>query len=1047
MSSFPPPAISSPDAAAAAATANDAGGGGGGDHSLANDDDDENDDHYYHRRPRTREGEDGMRRSREDGSGGDVSFASEGRRVGRGGEERGDREDDDDDDAGVNGRDEDDGSSREDGRRRDEIRHAARRRRTRTTPLSQDSVSTAGSQSTTTTVARQHHSGGTPAVAIGGHGSRGGGGGNNNNNNNNNVTVQDVGNFRMLIDDLSYLSSAIVQCRNRTTTRDDDSDNINESIIATVDHRRHTAITAGAACGMAELVSQSDARTKIMSIYAKNYKIGAIEAILESIACAPNAKSAEDGDSPFVVCRELIDGRGLTRATTTTTTTTTDIRDGRGRSSSAIYPSAGGSKGKEAYYDAVASKALAVVSYFVGSGCIEPDRSTIPSRGSSNRLAAQWARESVLRHKPALRGIARLVADDPVVRAYLHGESIICADRRRCLDGSLAGDDVPGKSGSRRIIPSSLSSKFPAPLHNGEPSLSAHRDPTKNGRISRKRKNPQKDDNQFSFTFGESPENGSLSSFNLDESPDQSLDPMPSLGTARSNHEKSNHTPQTVHRNGEFEGEFKVGCASPVESQYTEANGIDKFEEKISLAMSRTTLTRENDCGLPSSQRDVPSKCALCGVWAPLLISHLGPGKEKFSPISSSSLALVALNYIISGREKCSSELDYEVLRDENDNEFAFLSDSHCQLSPLSENPIVFANEMLRHSGALPYLSRSMSETLAAILLSNNGKNCPACITYLQDRACSLSEAIDSLCCLSPNVSITLSLRESLLVPSLLRSVAELSFGVEDDLSPLYFESTTTALKTLTSLTHENSVACDQMINSYSWKIPLPTLSRDGMSSCQLTGLDIIFSCLFKTASLKQTRGAHQQKMDYDNAIFCLNILTNIVEMAAGITKSMIENIVVEERCSSAEGSVRTSGLSWLTRWVVSKTLGFQDSVMKGSFGSKTGSTDDNELESGEEENLVTSGNGFVLLAYLIVDDGSSSGRTSKSIRDTILKELPIDNTGNSGGIYFIIKALKAFCNFYHYSVGDLSVAVIAPVIKLISGLEKMDFCGPELQE
>ena len=38
-----------------------------------------------------------------------------------------------------------------------------------------------------------------------------------------------------------------------------------------------------------------------------------------------------------------------------------------------------------------------------------------------------------------------------------------------------------------------------------------------------------------------------------------------------------------------------------------------------------------------------------------------------------------------------------------------------------------------------------------------------------------------------------------------------------------------------------------------------------------------------------------------------------------------------------------------------------------------------------------------------------------------------------------MIKTLKAFCNFYHYSVGDLSVAVIAPVVKLIAGLEKID--------
>ena len=786
------------------------------------------------------------------------------------------------------------------------------------------------------------------------------------------------------------------------------------SVVAKAAHR-HNAVTAGAACGMAELISQSDARSKLLSAFARTSRIGAIEAVLESISCAPD-DAPGGGDALFAVCREFIDGRGGQAGVSATDSTI-----------------AGGSRGGENCYDAIASKALAVVSYFVGIGCIESERSISISRGSSNLLAAEWARESVLQHKPALRGIARLVADDPVVRAYLQDEAIgIRADSRRCLDDSSARDGVPGKPGARKIHPSSLTRKFPAPLHNGEPSLSAHRDPTKLGRKSRKRKNPQQDDTQSSFDFGESPANGSRSSFDFGESPDQFLDPVPSPQSAHGKHERSNRPPPTVQKYGKFKGKCNDGGA--------EESVVDKFEEKISLAMSRTALPQENDRGISSSRRDVPSSCAFCGVWAPHLISYRSSGKEKFRPISSSSLALVAANCIISGRDKCSSEADDSDLRDDNDDEFHFLGDSHCQRSPLSENPIVYANEMLRLSGALPCYSRSMSETLAAILLSNNnGRNCPTCIAYLQDRAFSLSEAIDSLCCLSPNVSKTLSVQDSFLVPSLLRAVAELSFGVENDRSPLYFESTTTALKTLTSLTHENSVACDQMTNPTRWKVPLPTVSRDSTSSNQITGLDVIFSYLFKTASLKQTRSANQQKMDYDNAIFCLNIMTNTVEMAPGVTKSMIEKVVVEEGCASAVAGVRTSGLSWLTRWVVSKTLGFQDSVMKGSFGSQASSTDDIELESGEEENLVTSGNGFVLLAYLIVDDGNPSGSSSRSIRDIILKELPFDEDGKSGGIQFIIKALKAFCNFYHYSVGDLSVAVISPVIKLIAGLEKMD--------
>ena len=209
------------------------------------------------------------------------------------------------------------------------------------------------------------------------------------------------------------------------------------------------------------------------------------------------------------------------------------------------------------------------------------------------------------------------------------------------------------------------------------------------------------------------------------------------------------------------------------------------------------------------------------------------------------------------------------------------------------------------------------------------------------------------------------------------------------------------------------------------------------------TGVCIIFSYLLKVASTKQgnTSTNHDDERDklierylYDTTIFCLNILTNIVEMVPHSAKYMIEHITVND-----EG---VNAITWLSRWVVSTTSGFRKSIMKGSFGSQ-GETDESttggdELKAGEEGNLVTAGNGFVLLAYLMLEDEQSSSSTA-SIRDAVIEELPFDENGASGGIQYMIKTLKAFCNFYHYSVGDLSVAVIAPIVKLISGLQKLD--------
>ena len=153
-------------------------------------------------------------------------------------------------------------------------------------------------------------------------------------------------------------------------------------------------------------------------------------------------------------------------------------------------------------------------------------------------------------------------------------------------------------------------------------------------------------------------------------------------------------------------------------------------------------------------------------------------------------------------------------------------------------------------------------------------------------------------------------------------------------------------------------------------------------------------------------------------------------------TKSLAENMIIVDDQSSA--------VSWLAQWIVSKTSGFRGAVMKGSFGSTESAAiagnDDSELRAGEEGNLVTAGNGFVLLSYLMLDDGATA--SSSSIRGIVKKELPTDDAGDSGGVKFMIKTLKAFCNFYHDSVGDLSVAVIAPIIKLIAGLEKLDIVG-----
>jgi hypothetical protein len=70
-----------------------------------------------------------------------------------------------------------------------------------------------------------------------------------------------------------------------------------------------------------------------------------------------------------------------------------------------------------------------------------------------------------------------------------------------------------------------------------------------------------------------------------------------------------------------------------------------------------------------------------------------------------------------------------------------------------------------------------------------------------------------------------------------------------------------------------------------------------------------------------------------------------------------------------------------------------------------------------------------------MVDLGNDEELADK-IRFVILEELPGDD--RDAKLAFVKNTLKAFCNFYHFSVGGLSVAVIAPIKELIKKLEVM---------
>lgn len=228
--------------------------------------------------------------------------------------------------------------------------------------------------------------------------------------------AQNVGNYRMLIDELSYLCSAILQCRQQQRHR--------IGLAKAEAICKHNSITAGAACDIGELISQLDTRIALLMLSSSSgrnhqgeYKngaksVGALGAILEVMACVPPVFDWSD------VCKEVIIGAEV---------------NGSKPPASLIGPNSSGfdldninlaavamaSQAEKTKFDVVASKALSVVSLFVGIDCTGSSRAAVTPSSKIERNVVKGALNSVLQHQQSLRGIARLVSDDPVVNTYL----------------------------------------------------------------------------------------------------------------------------------------------------------------------------------------------------------------------------------------------------------------------------------------------------------------------------------------------------------------------------------------------------------------------------------------------------------------------------------------------------------------------------------------------------------------------------------------------------------------------------------------------------
>ena len=325
----------------------------------------------------------------------------------------------------------------------------------------------------------------------------------------------------------------------------------------------------------------------------------------------------------------------------------------------------------------------------------------------------------------------------------------------------------------------------------------------------------------------------------------------------------------------------------------------------------------------------------------------------------------------------------------------------------LSRNPLLRTNAMLAESGAIPYIARAASN--ASIAIMNHlmkGAPCNGGEAYIRWKFCKLTSLVDDACLLTDSNRLAFSTEGFasetggyllINVATALRALSETGKLFDDN---GWGEVTLSALRTLTSLTHDNEMAARDLEAS--------SVSLNGSRPCN--SLAAIVDVLYQSS-----------KHDGDLIIFCLNALANILE-SGGSWETFAKLTVGEEK---------ESFLKWLSCHVVTETKSFQDALVESSFGSIQDRHSERQLDKSENEALMMAGNALIFLACILV---RTSAESSKKVQEEIMAQLP--GRLESTKLLFIKNTLKAFCNLYHFSVGALSLAIVAPVKKLLSDLE-----------
>jgi hypothetical protein len=378
-----------------------------------------------------------------------------------------------------------------------------------------------------------------------------------------------------------------------------------------------------------------------------------------------------------------------------------------------------------------------------------------------------------------------------------------------------------------------------------------------------------------------------------------------------------------------------------------------------------------------------------------------------------------------------------------------------------NNNIFMVTNRLIGKSGIIPLLATTMSQSMVVatkLVFASTDYRVDQeywnyCLTRLKllasltDEACFFCEQNRRSFCEDDPFSF--EERKEGLIFHILLFLRECSQCDLSQLDQKRSEVMSSALRTLTSLTHDNPLAAEQLKISNVCNASI--CDNREKPTVTIRGIDVLAKLVFKledTKSIKTSLPSLKRLTDhdmhrYDCALFCLTTFANIIE-GSDICRMLTEINVVLQSGSSI------SWLKWLCQWIVKQTDSFREEILaigstkasskdtneRNNNSNNTSNDEDEGLHKHEEENLVAAGNGCVVLACLITEPNNDDPESSVTIQTLIKDQMPPNKDGSSSDLTLIVNTLKAYCNYYHISMGQVSFAIIAPVKKLIEELD-----------